>query len=210
MQPDQAGEPVGVRKLLEKPMVGAPQPDGIVLTGEGEAGMPTEEDRTQYMPVDEGVKRTHRMGMRVRIKAATSSNYPKTNLTVQMIAFPSLSDAGRFRFNSDFTASRDLLTSDFYVAATLFDDCDNRPPTEGARKNDFGVTFSLGGLEVRGPTQTMTRLGSVGNAVPSSIAGSAHDNLPAIAVLRADKSPFAARHDRPPPGNGSSTSEAIP
>ncbi len=71
-------------------------------------------------------------------------DYPKTDLTVTVIGFPSLSDWGRFRFNSNVTLSRELFTSDFYVAATVYDDFDSRPPTEGASKNDVGVTFSLG------------------------------------------------------------------
>lgn len=71
-------------------------------------------------------------------------NYPKTNVSVQVMAYASLSDPGRFRFNLHSTLSRDLLTSDFYVAATLYDDFDNRPPSAEASKNDVGVTFSLG------------------------------------------------------------------
>jgi hypothetical protein len=71
-------------------------------------------------------------------------DYPKTDLTVGLTAYPSLSDWGRFRFNSDLTLSRELFTSDFYVAFTLYDDYDSRPPTEDASKNDVGVTFSLG------------------------------------------------------------------
>ena len=71
-------------------------------------------------------------------------DYPKFDLTVGLTAFPSLSDWGRFRFNSDLTLSRELFTSDFYVAFTVYDDYDSRPPTEDASKNDVGVTFSLG------------------------------------------------------------------
>jgi len=71
-------------------------------------------------------------------------DFPKTDFTVQLAAFPSLSDWGRFRFNSNVTLSRELFTSDFYVAVTLYDDYDSRPPTENASKNDVGMTFSLG------------------------------------------------------------------
>jgi hypothetical protein len=71
-------------------------------------------------------------------------NYPKTSVSVQVIAYTSVSDPGRFRFYLNSTLSRDLLTSDFYVAATLYDDFDNRPPTATASRNDVGVTFSLG------------------------------------------------------------------
>jgi hypothetical protein len=71
-------------------------------------------------------------------------DYPKTDLTVTLTGFPSLSDLGRFRFNSDLTLSRELFTSDFYVSATLYDDYDSRPPSAEASKNDVGLTFSLG------------------------------------------------------------------
>jgi len=71
-------------------------------------------------------------------------DFPKTDFTTQLTAFPSLSDLGRFRFNSNVQVTRDLFTSDFYVAVTLYDDYDSRPPTVDASTNDVGVTFSLG------------------------------------------------------------------
>jgi len=71
-------------------------------------------------------------------------DFPKTDFTTHLTAFPSLNDLGRFRFNSNVQLTRDLFTSDFYVAVTLYDDYDSRPPTADASTNDVGVTFSLG------------------------------------------------------------------
>ncbi len=71
-------------------------------------------------------------------------DFPKTDLAVGVTAFPSLSDLGRFRLNSNFSLSREFFAKDFYIAATVYDDFDSRPPTEGASKNDVGLTFSLG------------------------------------------------------------------
>jgi len=71
-------------------------------------------------------------------------DYPKTNVSVQVVADASLIDPGRFRRDVHSTLSRDLLTNDFYVAATLYDDFDNRSPTAKASENDVGVTFSVG------------------------------------------------------------------
>jgi hypothetical protein len=71
-------------------------------------------------------------------------DFPKTDFTTQLTAFPSLSDLGRFRFSSNVKVTRDLFTSDFYVAVTLYDDYDSRPPTADASQNDVGMTFSLG------------------------------------------------------------------
>jgi len=71
-------------------------------------------------------------------------DFPKTSLKTQLTGFPSLSDLGRFRFNSSAQVQRELLTSDFFVAVTLYDDYDSRPPTAEASTNDVGVTFSLG------------------------------------------------------------------
>ena len=36
------------------------------------------------------------------------------------------------------------IVSDFYVAISVFDSYDSRPPAEGAEKNDWGPVISIG------------------------------------------------------------------
>jgi hypothetical protein len=36
------------------------------------------------------------------------------------------------------------IVSDFYVAISVFDSYDSRPPTEDAAKNDWGPVISIG------------------------------------------------------------------
>jgi putative salt-induced outer membrane protein YdiY len=70
-------------------------------------------------------------------------DYPKTNLSIGQMVFPSLSDVGRIRLNTSAKVNREIF-KDFMFTLTLYDDYDNRPPTEEARKNDVGFSFSLG------------------------------------------------------------------
>jgi putative salt-induced outer membrane protein YdiY len=79
--------------------------------------------------------------------AANASFYrydtPKTNLTVGVAGFPSLSDGGRFRLELNSTLSHEII-KDFTVGLTLYDSFDNRPPQEGALKNDVGLSLTIG------------------------------------------------------------------
>lgn len=68
---------------------------------------------------------------------------PKTIFTLRLLAYPSLSDFGRVRMNLDTTAKREIV-SDFTIGVSLYDTYDSRPPTEGASKNDYGVSLSIG------------------------------------------------------------------
>ena len=72
-----------------------------------------------------------------------SYNYPKTSVDVMSTVFPSFSDTGRVRVEVSAQVRRELW-SDFTVAFSVYDSYDNRPPTEGAKKNDVALSLSLG------------------------------------------------------------------
>jgi putative salt-induced outer membrane protein YdiY len=68
---------------------------------------------------------------------------PKTNLTLSAAGYPSLSDAGRFRFDLNTSLTYELV-KDFTIGFTLYNSYDNRPPTAGTLKNDVGTSLTLG------------------------------------------------------------------
>jgi hypothetical protein len=70
-------------------------------------------------------------------------NSPKTSFTLNTAAFPSLNVGGRVRVELDTSLTREIV-SDFTVGFTVYDSYDSRPPTEGAKKNDIGVTLNVG------------------------------------------------------------------
>jgi putative salt-induced outer membrane protein YdiY len=70
-------------------------------------------------------------------------NTPKTDLTASVSAFPSLPDFDRYRLDSEIILTQEIV-SDFMLVFTWWDNYDSQPPSEGAAKNDFGVTTSIG------------------------------------------------------------------
>jgi hypothetical protein len=68
---------------------------------------------------------------------------PKTYIDLTHVTYPSLSDPGRIRLALDSSVKREIIR-DFTVGVSLYDTFDNRPPTEGASKNDVGVSISIG------------------------------------------------------------------
>jgi hypothetical protein len=70
-------------------------------------------------------------------------SFPKTTLDVDPEVRFGLTESGRFLFALN-TSARQELWRDLYIALTLYDSYDNRPPAEGAIKNDVGVTVSVG------------------------------------------------------------------
>ena len=75
--------------------------------------------------------------------ALFSYNYPRTNLDIYSVLSPSLSDTGRVRVEFSAKVRRELWR-DFTMALSAYNSYDNRPPTEGAEKNDIALSFSLG------------------------------------------------------------------
>lgn len=70
-------------------------------------------------------------------------DFPKTSMSLAADFYPGLSQWGRFRLESNFSIRREIM-HDFTVGLTAYDSFDNQPPSADARKNDFGVTFTIG------------------------------------------------------------------
>jgi hypothetical protein len=68
---------------------------------------------------------------------------PKTDIATSLYVYPGLSDWGRVRLELDSRLNRELV-KDFTVGFTIYDSYDSRPPTEGARKNDVGLSLTVG------------------------------------------------------------------
>ncbi len=68
---------------------------------------------------------------------------PKTNLDLGFQYYPSLSNAGRQRFQLDVGVKRELL-ADLFVSASVYNTFDSRPPNPTADTNDVGVVLSIG------------------------------------------------------------------
>jgi Protein of unknown function, DUF481 len=70
-------------------------------------------------------------------------DYPKTEISVRGDFYPSLSDWGRVRFEFDANLRRELF-HDLFFKISPFESYDSAPPEEGAAKNDWGLSTSLG------------------------------------------------------------------
>ena len=68
---------------------------------------------------------------------------PKTNLDISLQYYPSLSDTGRHRVQLDAGVKREFW-KDLFVALTLYNSFDNRPPNPTADQNDVGIVASIG------------------------------------------------------------------
>jgi len=68
---------------------------------------------------------------------------PKTNLDVSLQYYPSLSNLGRQRVQLDAGFKREVW-KDLFLALSMYDTFDSRPPNPDAEKNDVGVITSIG------------------------------------------------------------------
>jgi hypothetical protein len=68
---------------------------------------------------------------------------PKTNIDFSTQYYPSLSNTGRHRLQVDAAVRREFL-KDLFLAVSMFDTYDSRPPNPDAAKNDVGVVASIG------------------------------------------------------------------
>ena len=68
---------------------------------------------------------------------------PKTNLDVSIQYYPSLSNTGRHRLQLDAGVKREFW-KDLFVALTVYNTYDNRPPNPASDTNDVGVVASIG------------------------------------------------------------------
>lgn len=72
-----------------------------------------------------------------------TQHFPKTGFDLDARLLPGLSQWGRVRFDLS-TAIRRELFPDFTVSISVYDTFDNRPPSDGALRNDVGVVTSIG------------------------------------------------------------------
>jgi len=68
---------------------------------------------------------------------------PEININATFRMFPSISKPGRLRSRVDLVAKIELI-KDLFFSITFWDDFDNKPRSETAAKNDWGVVTSLG------------------------------------------------------------------
>ena len=70
-------------------------------------------------------------------------SFPKTDVSIQLAAYPSFSRWGRWRADLDAHIKREVFR-DFSVSLKGYDSYDSEPATEGASKNDWGVSLAIG------------------------------------------------------------------
>jgi hypothetical protein len=69
-------------------------------------------------------------------------NIPITRLSANIAVFPSITESGRIRINSDITL-RNELWRDFFWDLSFYSSYDNQPASDAA-KSDYGIITSLG------------------------------------------------------------------
>lgn len=67
----------------------------------------------------------------------------QSNLVVSAIAFPSLTESGRFRWQVDTTWRQEIFNNMFWDW-TLYASGDNQPPASANSESDYGIVTSLG------------------------------------------------------------------
>jgi hypothetical protein len=70
-------------------------------------------------------------------------DFPRTNMTLAADVFPSLSQWGRVRLEFNGSIKREIIR-DFTVGFSIYDSYDSKPPTDDAKKNDVGLSLTVG------------------------------------------------------------------
>lgn len=70
-------------------------------------------------------------------------DFPNTDVRLTAFGFFGLDDWGRFRLESSASLRREVI-SDFYLGVRGYLSYDSRPATQGAEKNDWGLSLTLG------------------------------------------------------------------
>lgn len=96
----------------------------------------------QELPVDGDAVENLEAMLSVR-QSYFTYDYPKTTMSLATDFYPSLSQWGRVRVELNSSIKREVI-HDFTVGFTVYDSYDNRPPTAEARKNDVGLTLTIG------------------------------------------------------------------
>jgi len=89
-------------------------------------------------------------GTRINIDGYASLNYrlfrfddPEIDITSNAIAYPSLTVAGRWRFNYDIKLKIKIVT-DMYFSVSFYTSYDSKPPSNDSENIDYSVTTSFG------------------------------------------------------------------
>jgi hypothetical protein len=94
------------------------------------------------LPV-EGVNATNLEAMAALGYDRFSYDFPKVDVSLAVAGYASLNDGGRYRVELDAKLKRELV-KDFYATLRGYESYDSRPATEGAKTDDYGITFALG------------------------------------------------------------------
>jgi hypothetical protein len=70
-------------------------------------------------------------------------DFPNTDIQVTTFGYLGLNQWGRFRLEASVSLRRELF-SDFYFGLKGYESYDSAPATEGAQKNDWGLSLTLG------------------------------------------------------------------
>jgi Protein of unknown function, DUF481 len=70
-------------------------------------------------------------------------DFPNTDIQVSALGYLGLNQWGRFRLEASASLRRELF-SDFYFGLKGYESYDSDPATEGAQKNDWGLSLTLG------------------------------------------------------------------
>jgi hypothetical protein len=70
-------------------------------------------------------------------------DFPKVTIGASLAVIPYLTEGGRVRLNFNGSIKREIAR-DFYLTLSIFDDFDNRDPSTGQVKNDWGPVLSIG------------------------------------------------------------------
>ena len=68
---------------------------------------------------------------------------PKSDISVRLTVYPSVTDWGRVRTEFDASIRKELIT-DFFLDVSLYLSGDNRPPLTAVATVDYGIVLSLG------------------------------------------------------------------
>ena len=70
-------------------------------------------------------------------------DFPKVTIGASLAVIPYLTQGGRVRVNFNGSVKREIAR-DFYLSLSIFDNFDNRDPSTGQAKNDWGPVLSIG------------------------------------------------------------------
>ncbi len=70
-------------------------------------------------------------------------SYPKTDITIDLVVLPGITDWPRWRAEAYAAVSREIV-EDFSISFSVFDNYDSNPPAGAASNHDFGAVLSVG------------------------------------------------------------------